>query len=76
MAWESVSVTEVEQPIVRGDEEVAGTRPRGVECERGDDGGGVEERAEVGGSGEVVEADGVVGVARGGDATDGAQVGW
>ena len=43
---EAVGVVDVEQAVVGGGEEVAGHGADGVEGERGDGGGGVEERAE------------------------------
>lgn len=76
-------VVEVEEAVVGGGEEVARDGAEGVDGEGGDRRSGVEERAEVGGGGEVVEADGVVGAARRreprarrrGGAADGPRVG-
>lgn len=45
---EAIGVVEVEQAVVGGGEEVARDGADGVEGERGDGGGRVEERAEVG----------------------------
>jgi hypothetical protein len=80
---EAVGVVEVERAVVAGGEEVPRHGAARVEGERGDGGQGVEERAEVGGGGQVVEADGVVRAAgrrqprarRRGHAADRARVG-
>jgi hypothetical protein len=62
---EAVGVVEVERAVVAGGEEVPRHGAARVEGERGDGGRGVEERAEVGGGGQVVEAEGVVRAAGG-----------
>ena len=57
---EAVGVVEEERAVVAGGQEVPRHGATGVEGERGDGGRGVQQRAEVRGGGEVVEADGVV----------------
>lgn len=82
---EGVGVVDANGAIVGGGEEVAGEAAggggRGVESEGGDGAAVVEEGADLGSGGEVVELDGVVGAAGRGDGAggrdglDGADVG-
>jgi hypothetical protein len=62
---EAVGVVDVERAVVAGGQEVPRHGAPGVEGERGDGGRGVQERAEVRGGREVVEADGIVRAAGG-----------